>query len=80
MLVVADTSPLIGLLKIGHVDVLPRLYGSVVVPSEVDRELKSERRAPEIKTFIAAPPPWFSVRDPSFIDRLTVFTLERLRR
>jgi predicted nucleic acid-binding protein len=35
MLVVADTSPFIALLKIGQVDILPKLYGSVVIPPQV---------------------------------------------
>ena len=39
MLVVADSSPLIGLLKIGYVDVLPRLFRSVAIPQEVAAEL-----------------------------------------
>jgi predicted nucleic acid-binding protein len=34
MLVVADASPIVGLVKIGHVDVLAALYGSVVIPPQ----------------------------------------------
>ena len=62
MLVVADTSPLIGLLKIGLIDVLPKLYGSVVIPTEVATELASPKRPIEIQSFIATPPKWLSVR------------------
>jgi predicted nucleic acid-binding protein len=65
MLVVADASPLIGLLKIGHVDVLPRLYGSVVIPPQVAMELASPKRAPEVKAFFTVPPAWLVTCSPS---------------
>ncbi len=35
MLVVADSSPLIVLINIGHIDVLPGLFGQVIVPPQV---------------------------------------------
>jgi len=44
--VVADTSPLNYLVLIGHIDVLHRLYGRVLVPSEVLAEL-TDARAPQ---------------------------------
>jgi predicted nucleic acid-binding protein len=70
MLVIADTSPLIGLLKIGHVDVLPRLYGSVVIPPQVAAELASRKRPPEVQAFIAAAPPWLSTRSPAKVEEI----------
>lgn len=39
MIIVSNTSPFIGLLKIGQVDLLPRLYGSISIPLEVAEEL-----------------------------------------
>ena len=39
--VVADTSPLNYLALIEIVDVLPRLYGTIVVPEEVLAELRA---------------------------------------
>lgn len=39
MIVVADTTPLITLLKIGHLDILNRLYGTVHIPKAVYDEL-----------------------------------------
>ncbi len=41
MLVVADSSPLIVLVNIRQVDVLPKLFGQVVVPPEVTNALGS---------------------------------------
>ena len=70
MLVISDTSPLIALVRIGHVDVLPRLYGSVVIPTEVAGELASRKRPSEVQAFIANPPTWLSVRSPSTIEEI----------
>jgi predicted nucleic acid-binding protein len=62
MLVVADASPLVGLVKVGHADVLPALYGQVVIPPRVAEELESPKRPSEVRAFMAAAPPWLSVR------------------
>jgi predicted nucleic acid-binding protein len=37
--VVSDSSPLIALARIGHFDLLPKLYGSIIVPTEVYNEV-----------------------------------------
>ena len=43
MLVIADSSPLIALVNIGHVEVLPKLFGQVVIPpAETGPELGGE--------------------------------------
>jgi predicted nucleic acid-binding protein len=44
MLVIADASPLVGLVRIGHVDVLAALYGAVLIPPQVAAELVSPKR------------------------------------
>jgi len=54
MLVVADASPLVGLIKIGHVDVLAGLYGAVVIPPQVAAELADPRRPAEVRARIAS--------------------------
>jgi predicted nucleic acid-binding protein len=38
-LIVADTSPIFYLLSIGHIDLLSRLFGKVLLPGAVDQEL-----------------------------------------
>jgi predicted nucleic acid-binding protein len=35
MLVVADSSPLIALINVGHIDILPQLFGTVIIPPAV---------------------------------------------
>lgn len=39
MIVVSDTSPITGLLAVGEIELLSRLFGEVVIPLEVHREL-----------------------------------------
>lgn len=39
MIIVADTTPLISLMKIGHLDLLTELFGSVQIPKAVFDEL-----------------------------------------
>jgi predicted nucleic acid-binding protein len=68
MLVVADTSPFIGLLKINHLDVLPRLYGAVAIPTEVAAELSDAKRPADVRAFIASPPAWLTVCSPSTLE------------
>ena len=39
MLIVSDTTPIITLMKMGHLDILKRLYGKVLIPNAVYMEL-----------------------------------------
>lgn len=68
MLVVADTSPLVGFVKIGLIEILPRLYESVVIPTEVAAELASLRRPAAVREFILAQPTWLSIRVPQNVE------------
>jgi len=68
MLVVADSSPLIVLVKIGHIDVLPALFGQVLIPPAVDRELRSPRRAEEVREYFRQARPWLQIRPPARVE------------
>jgi predicted nucleic acid-binding protein len=50
MIVVSDASPLTNLAAIGHVDLLRRLYGRVLIPPAVQQELTAV--APEVPGFL----------------------------
>lgn len=71
MIIVSDTSPINYLVQIGEIELLPRLFGKVLIPGAVVREL-THPRAPEIvKGFVANPPAWFKVHEidaPSNLD------------
>lgn len=70
MIVVADGSPFIVLITIGHIEVLPDLYGEVLIPPEVEAELGLSGRPEPVHAFISTPPPWLSVRTPTSIEAI----------
>lgn len=43
MIVVSDTTPIISLLKAGHLDLLQKLYGVVCIPEAVYQELTTNQ-------------------------------------
>lgn len=47
MIIVADTTPLISLMKIGHLDLLEQLFGEVQIPEAVFDELVYNTNFPE---------------------------------
>lgn len=44
MLIVSDTTPIITLMKMGHLDILKRLYGKVLIPNAVYMELTGNEK------------------------------------
>ena len=62
MLVVADSSPINILIRIGCIQILPELFGAVLIPPEVHAELSDARTPETVRTFMATPPPWLQVR------------------
>lgn len=67
MLVIADISPLIVLVNIGHVEVLPKLFGRIVIPPAVAQELTFPPRPQAVRDFAATPPPWLRIERPSIV-------------
>ena len=64
MIVVSDTSPVLNLARIGRLELLPRLYRQVLIPSAVYQELTASKRdlSPAIDL---ASQPWLIVATPS---------------
>jgi predicted nucleic acid-binding protein len=59
--VIADSSPLNYLTLIGSVDVLRRLYGSVIVPQQVIAELTDPAAPHEVRRWASNLPDWIDV-------------------
>jgi predicted nucleic acid-binding protein len=59
-IVVADTGPLRYLVLIGHVEVLPRLFGAVSIPATVADELRQPASPEVVRAWIAGPPSWLA--------------------
>jgi predicted nucleic acid-binding protein len=70
MLVIADSSPLIVLVNIGHVEVLPKLFGQVVIPPAVASELAAPARPQAVRDFAAIPPAWLGVQRPAMVQAI----------
>jgi len=62
MIVVADTSPLNYLVLISEIELLPALYGNVLIPGEVHRELQRLQTPASVRTWADNLPVWCEVR------------------
>ena len=65
MTVVADTSPLNYLVLIDAIDVLPQLFGRVLIPEAVALELQRPRTPPEVASWLTAQPAWLVIQAPT---------------
>ena len=75
MIVVADTSPINYLILIGHIEILPAIYGEVLVPQAVIDELQDSDAPSEVRNWLSAPPQWLRISSMTFqadpqLDRL----------
>lgn len=62
MIVVSDTSPLNYLILIDQIDILPKLFGEVVIPQVVLNELGGEGAPEKVIEWLESPPDWLVVR------------------
>ncbi len=61
MKVISNTSPLCYLLLIDQIDILPQLFGKLIIPEAVCREL-SDTGAPEVvRQWFTHPPAWLQI-------------------
>jgi predicted nucleic acid-binding protein len=68
MIVVSDSSPLSVLVCLNQIEILPTLFGQVVVPPAVVSELAHPRSPLALRDWMASPPSWLIVQSPSSID------------
>jgi len=64
VIVVADTSPVNYLILIQEVDILPKMYGRVVIPQSVREELVRASAPQAVRSLIDQLPIWLEVRSP----------------
>lgn len=62
MIVVSDTSPLCYLLLIEGIEVLPQLFGRVIIPQRVRDELLAPAAPKVVQEWISQPPDWLEVQ------------------
>lgn len=70
MIVLSDTSPINYLVLTGHIDILPTLFGQVVIPVAVLTELHHSGTPELVRQWINLPPPWLQVYTPEQVDPL----------
>lgn len=65
MIVVSDNGPIAFLVLIGHEELLPRIYGEVLAPPAVLRELRHPHTPEAVRSWIAAHPSWLCEKAPT---------------
>ena len=70
-LVVSDSGPLHYLVLCEAIEVVPKLYGELVIPSTVARELTHPHTPPVVRHWIQAPPQWVRTQSPTQTDPAT---------
>jgi predicted nucleic acid-binding protein len=65
--IVSDTTPLNYLVLIEAIDLLPQLYGRVLIPPAVRAELAHPRAPQAVRSWLAEPPAWLVVVAPSVV-------------
>lgn len=68
LLVIADTSPVRYLVQIGQIDLLPRLFGRIMLPAIVAAELRHPSAPAAVQTWIKQPPAWTEILPAPEID------------
>ncbi len=72
MIVIADTTPLHYLVLLDHADVLRELYGRVIIPEAVLRELQAPRTPAAVKQWVMNRPAWLEVQQVSAPEDMTL--------
>jgi predicted nucleic acid-binding protein len=68
MIVVADTSPLNYLIRLGRPEVLREIYGRVLVPRAVLTEMQHPEAPPDVCEWASAPPSWLEATEVQQLD------------
>jgi predicted nucleic acid-binding protein len=61
MIVVADTSPINYLLLLGYIEILPKIYGEVLIPQAVCDELQDSDAPTQVRAWLSPPPAWLKI-------------------
>lgn len=62
MLVIADNTPLRYLILLGYEDILPALYGGVLIPQAVMHELQHPHTPAVVRAWLTHLPAWLDIR------------------
>lgn len=62
MIIIADTSPVNYLVLIGEIEILPQLYGRVIIPNAVLEELSAENAPALVEKWLLTSPEWLEIK------------------
>lgn len=65
MIVISDASPLHYLILIGQEQLLLQMFGRVIVPTAVLRELQRDAAPQAVKASVGYSPKWLEAREPA---------------
>lgn len=69
MPVISDSTPLNILVRIDLIDLLPKLFGKIIIPPAVARELSHPNAPKTCREWIGRPPEWLETVAPCRVDR-----------
>lgn len=72
MIVVSDTSPINYLVLIEEIDLLPQLFGQILIPQAVLDELQKTGAPEPVKKWIELRPDWLKVKNATIIDQTII--------
>ncbi|MCU0238436.1 MAG: DUF3368 domain-containing protein [Pyrinomonadaceae bacterium] len=62
MIIISDTSPLNYLVLIDEIDLLEKIYQSVIIPSSVYAELNHQKTSQKVRNWLAEKPNWLIIK------------------
>ncbi len=69
MIIASDTSPINYLVLIGEIELLPKLFGQIVIPQAVLDELRKSGTPEAVKNWIDSNPQWVEIQNAKAIDQ-----------
>jgi predicted nucleic acid-binding protein len=69
MIVVADTSPINYLILIEEIELLPKLFGRIIIPPAVTAELQNPGTPESVRKWLASSPEWLKIQTPAAVDQ-----------
>ena len=72
MITIADTTPIHYLIILERTEILPKIFGEIIIPAAVAEEMMHPKAPLEVRNWIASPPEWVSIRSPkhTYLPRL----------
>ena len=64
MITISDTTPIHYLIILERTEILPKIFGEIIIPDAVAGEMRHPRAPIEIRNWIASPPSWVTIRSP----------------